>query len=347
MVDLNKPAIGTTGWGTALNANFDSLEGELNGRLSDAEISATIGAVSAEQIANPETPANSAVVEIVNDVLGGGVSGLVIVVDARGIPSTPRPAWAGIVDWMIDEGQGDPIYYSSGDRISEVSTEPIPFSPLDLNPAMWFDAASISGVANNDNVSAWENLAPSGPDAALTLGTIQYQAEGINGHPALFSAGAARMMAGDYAPHTSPLTVFLVAQCTQLPSTTPRFAIDEEHATAGGDRLGIQFGATQYGIVRSTTITGAGPTDTNPHLIEAVFNGASSSFSVDDGAPVTGTTSTSTATVRLSLFNRGGAGSGSFVGKIASVLVVPGVLTADQRAATRQYLSDRYSLGLA
>lgn len=293
-------------------------------------------------MANPESALNGATVEVVEGVLGGGVAGMMKVVDARGVPSTVRPTWAGIVEWWVDEGQGIPIHLESGDVVREVSTEPIPFSPLDLNPIAWYDAVAITGLANDATVTTWENLVTTGPDAAAVSGTVLYKSAGLNAGPSLYATNA-RMNAEGFSAFGEPVTVVIVGKVDSL-SATNRTAIDALSTSDNSNRLVVRVEQTMYGMTRDTGFS-AGTSDTNPHLFEAVFNGESSALYVDTAEPLAGSTGTS-STDTIVLFNRGDSAR-PWVGHIGCVIVVPGLLSTDQRADLRAYLNERYTLGLS
>lgn len=77
-----------------------------------AEVETTSDGILSGLINNPETASNGAVSSLVEASLSSGVTNLVLVFKGALVDSAAsRPAWAGIVDWWIYEGDTYPVNY--------------------------------------------------------------------------------------------------------------------------------------------------------------------------------------------------------------------------------------------
>ena len=121
-----------------------------SGRLSDGTLTTKIATVSATEMANAESALRDETVGVVQDVLGGGTTGLVRVeLGSLTNLATARPAWDGVVDWFVSHETDVPLYFADGDVVSWVAPEPEPFTPLAVpGVAAWFDAVSLDATLN-------------------------------------------------------------------------------------------------------------------------------------------------------------------------------------------------------
>ena len=211
------------------------------------------------------------------------------------------------------------------------------FSPLDLSPVLWLDASDTSTITEvGGAVSQWDDLSGNGNDvvqatAALqpttgtrtlnSLNVIDFQDDGMN---VTFSSSISQ-----------PNTIIIVLE-QDLTQSASFF----DGSTAAARNLGGTL-TTTYRMLSDTTITG-GTTDTDPHILRFLFNGASSTLHVDGVGVISG----NSGAEGIAGFTVGNnyPFTGNFTGAIAEVIVVDGTLTAGQISDTESYLANKWGI---
>lgn len=151
MPDISLPTVGVTpGPDYASRVNAALLA--VNAALDPAAL--------ASQIENPESPLNSAIVDIAVAALPQ-VPGIPRAYFVGADITAARPTWVGPVIWITSPGAGIPVNVLSGDIVI-VSFENIVWSPL-TQPGVqhWYDPRSIT-VANGATVTSWTDSTVNG-----------------------------------------------------------------------------------------------------------------------------------------------------------------------------------------
>lgn len=205
-----------------------------------------------------------------------------------------------------------------------------------------FNAESLNGVvADGATVSGhWVDPVSGKTATHISSASATYDADGFNGKPTVvFTNGGALQVTG-FAGYTGPWTLFLLAQST-VPADSD-FFVDAVDGGGSPLKLGVGYQTNAWRIQRSVAVSG-GVTDANPHLFEAVFNGASSSLRVDEGAAITGTTTDGQGFANLIIGGRGGD-TNRLSGKISRVIGIQGIVSSSDRAEIRAMLKTQGGL---
>lgn len=205
-----------------------------------------------------------------------------------------------------------------------------------------FNAESLAGVvADGASVSGhWVDPVSGKTATHISSPSATYDADGFNGKPTVaFPNGGALQVTG-FDGYTGPWTLFLLAQST-APADAD-FFIDAVDGGGAPLKLGVGYQTNAWRIQRSTAVSG-GVTDTDPHLFEAVFNGASSSLRVDDDAAITGATTDGQGFANIILGGRGGD-TNRLTGKISRVIGIQGIVSSTDRAEIRAMLKTQGGL---
>lgn len=344
-------ATGGTPEGNALAAKFAQT-----GNLSNAdsvESVAILGTVSTEA-ANPETELNSAITDVVEDVLGGGVSGLQKTVDARADLSSPRPAWAGVIVWLINVDDDAPLHVADGDMVWQVAEEsvPIPFTPAALpNLSVWLDAQAL-GLADGAAVASWADLSGNG-NTFVQGGSTQrpvVDIDKINGHPAVVSDGSNdSLVCSAIAPAalTGPVTLYVVGGTDLADNTSGTdFFIGSGNSADSANRFDISRDTSER--ILGTAIGGVATSaasvwTTGVKLIKFVVNGANSQVWLDGTSVATASTVSALELAKMRLFARYD-NANFFPGFIGELVLVGGTVSAPDEAELITYLETRWGL---
>lgn len=339
----------------AAAATADAAKAQVDGRLSEQALTATIAGVvpatAAAAMGNPESDLNNATIQVVDSRLGGGVEGMLRIVDARSNLSTARPIWSGQVVWLINEGDGNPADIADGDALWEVEADEIVWTPALLaNKLAWLDAQQLD-LPDASPVASWTDLSGNGNHFEQATAGAQptVDADKINGHPAVVADGTNDILhrALPTALVGQAFTLYLVAgtDLADNPSGSD-FLFSAKSAAGTAQKLDIYRTATeQYAITRGTAVTSpAAAWTTGTKIMRAVFNGANSSLTVDGTAQVP-TSSTALAGIEvlgLSIFGRADD-LNYFPGYIGEMLLVLGTVSPSDDAKVMAYLVDRWA----
>lgn len=338
-LDTNKLKIGN-GLATWNTLPYFANEDALNA------LYATHASVAAD-IANPETATNSAVLDIVNAAVPGGVE---IVVDFTNDVATPRPTWAGGVIWKTTHPTARPFHIApSGDTIRRLTEVSVGWSPSQLpNLHSWWDAQSITAAADSA-VAQWDDLSGNGHHALQSTEAARpiYRAAGLNGHPCVEFDGTDDWLITDpFTPSTAePFTMYFVGQSTPETLTGGSdFFYGGINAAASATKLdGYRTTAGLLAGSRGTALSG--PTlDNGVRRFKIVYNGTNSSITIGDGAPLTGTINQ--AGIELTRLSLGARADGAnfLLGKIGEPILVKGLVSSQDDALVVNYLQDRWGV---
>lgn len=305
---------------------------------------------AATEMANPESPLNSATVTVVEEVLGGGVEGLIYDFDGSLTDiHAARPAVSGRVRWSVwmDE-PAIPTNLISGDRIAKVEVEPVPWTPAMLpNLAGWFDAQTL-GLSDGAAVSSWQNLKAGGNPAVQATGANQplYDVDKIAGtHAAVVADGSNDRLAFAVTAYTGPITVYIVGGTDLADNASGSdFLLSAKDSASAVGRCDIYRTAGEaYTVQRVGTMASAAAAwTTGVKTMVVVTNGASSSLTVDGSSVATGNVSNGAEVAEWSLFSRSDAAN-FFPGYIGELVIVHGTVSTDDNTAMLAYLAARWA----
>lgn len=230
------------------------------------------------------------------------------------------------------------------------------FTPLALNPALWFDASQISGLSDGDSVTTWSDMSESARHATQSLAAAKptYKTGIVGGQPVVrFDGGDMLEISGTMA--LSALTAFIVFRTA---AAIPSYAAAMNFYQSGSARW-MQGVSTEA----------------------AYRNGWAGSNSSLGLTQPSGAFSTSTAYVQIwkksttqwTIYRNGTAGSAindstsaaaavscigcerlalnqyhyHFTGDIAEIIIYATALSDADRQAVEAYLSAKFGIALA
>lgn len=193
----------------------------------------------------------------------------------------------------------DDQYIVGMDEASQVAADgdTAAWTPAQLsNKVLWYDAQSLSSLyqdslfttpvaANNDPVGGVRDLFGVGNDAIQATGAnrLSYVTSGINGHPCLKATSSTLWLARTFAATINqPITILMVYQETSNAS----FRSFWDGIVATNSLRVTMFDNAPNRYISSGTGTALATTqgeDTNPHIVSAIFNGATSKCWFDGG----------------------------------------------------------------
>jgi hypothetical protein len=216
------------------------------------------------------------------------------------------------------------------------------FSPLNLQPALWYDASDTSTITElSGSVSQWDDKSGNGYHLTQLTGIYQPTTgvRTLNGRNVLgFDGADDRMITGAFASNlTQPNTIFAVF----IPEKTTAYYVYD-----GRD------GSNRHALVPNTSASlfagnslGLENADTVPQVARAVFDGTSSSLYIDGVLKRTGDVGT---------HSLGGLTVGSrysyqsfFKGAIAEIIVCDGLLSQQEITVTEDYLTRKWGTGFS
>lgn len=303
----------------------------------------------AESISNPETASNAAVLSVASSLVPGG---LISAVDAMTNLAAPRPAGAGSVMWLVPAGTAEPVNFREGDFYARATSTVVEWNPSQLpNTVGWWDAQSIT-AADGAALSQWNDLSGNVRHAVQATSGAQpiYRASGINTHPAVQFDGVDDILAAAVtgtALSGAAWTVYAVGQDTRATSTSSKFLFDGYTNAPAGQRLALSRSSTNTFVMqRGTPMSPTSPpADALSHRFRCVFNGASSSITIGNGTPVTGTVG-STPTEYFTRLTLGGRGDlANFLqGFLGEIIIVQGTVSPADDAKMTTYLQGRWGV---
>lgn len=221
-----------------------------------------------------------------------------------------------------------------------VAAESAPIgSPLDdLAWQFRYEADTLTGYSDGDQITAWTDTSGNGRDAAAEAGHAYaiYRATLINGEPGIRAeAAAARLITGSVTALTQPTDMFIVGAFS---GTALIGGIGASNRNDIYNRSGV------YGAFAGAELYSGAPAVglTPVYVIHARFNGASSALRVGGGAGVTGNAGTQVLN-GLTMFGRHNAYAGlnAVLGTVAVTTAGPSLA---QINAIGDYLADKYGL---
>jgi hypothetical protein len=220
------------------------------------------------------------------------------------------------------------------------------FTPADLAPVLWLDAADTSTITESGgSVSQWNDKSPNGYHLSQATAANQPTTgtRTLNGLNVVEFVSADWMRTASAVAVAQPFFILAVAQFDTSGRANP-------YLLSGRVDVDVLISLVQTDDLR----LGASPTyptiSTNvgldaPHVLGGLFNGASSVFRLD-GA----TFAQSAGTLALNLLMIGASGSSPATtsawldGFIAELVIVGRSLTNSEIALTESYLNNKWGL---
>ncbi|WP_079570781.1 SGNH/GDSL hydrolase family protein [Bradyrhizobium erythrophlei] len=222
------------------------------------------------------------------------------------------------------------------------------FSPGSLTGVKyWLNAGSITGVADGGSVTAakWVDGSLSVKGALASATGLIYRANG--GQPAVEFDGTASVAVSPTVSIAANRRVFVVFKSLGVNGSglNPHYIIDGAALNQGAinySNSDIEYagiGLDGGSVAQTVCIQ-----QNKPSLIDAVFNGASSSLQVDGQTVQAGTSTASTYTA-ITIGAPGNQLAGYFTNiQVLELIVCDSTLTAPQATQIRTYLNSKYSL---
>ncbi len=224
------------------------------------------------------------------------------------------------------------------------------WSPSDMaGLEMWFDAGTqTTGVADGTALAQWDDLSGNARHLVQATGSLQPTAQTgagdlINGRGVIDFDGTDDALAAVFTAIPQPTTIFVVASADV--DSNNRFYVDGGAGGTGrqaiywrvSDQLAFFGGSTE---VDATAIDV--PAVTSMHILEAVFDGASSALYVDGTARGTGNPGNHSL-IGITVGNSSSLG-GPWDGQMGTILVYSGALSSPNRDIVRAYLETRWGI---
>jgi hypothetical protein len=208
--------------------------------------------------------------------------------------------------------------------------------PLSTSPLLWYDPSNAASItASGGNVSQLNDL--SGNGYHMTAAGAAQPVTGsytINSLNTLLYTGASQMSTATIPSTSPPLTFFTVLRIDPAAFVGQIVWQSATGSNIYGPLMKNTGVWTMYGasfVDSAVSVTG------NPHLIDCILNGASSSLDLDglqiaSGNPGNGLPAATSYQI----------GSGSFIGALGEMLVYASALTANDRTTVQQYLIQKW-----
>ena len=230
----------------------------------------------------------------------------------------------------------------------------VPFSPSDVAGIVaWYKGDGVlyqdSGrttlaTADGDPIGSWSDLSGSDRHAAQATSTkrplLKTGANGINSLPvARFDGVDDFLQAAFGLTMTQPSTLFAVVKLTSATGGTGRYIFDG--ASVESNLLQSQGGTTNWTVYGGSGNVGTVASDTNPHVIRAVWNGANSNIGIDGAAGDTGNAGAATTTgITMGIGGNGTTGPAPV--SVGEVIRYSGNITGTDRTNIETYLKNKW-----
>jgi hypothetical protein len=261
--------------------------------------------------------------------------------------------WDG-TDWVLfgasiyGSGEGGRVNGSvaltpDGRRLVVGAVPGSSFSPIDLSPTVWFDAADSSTIIGSNNVSEWGDKSGNGYNLTQPVGSFwpRIDLNTINSRPVMNFLSSDHMHTSTATNISQPFHVFAVAEKTQ---TFDVSYMMDEHIGASGNFVAFSLnGSTSYDLNAGTVLSGGAP-DRDPHVMHLFVNGSNSEINIDTVNVATGNAGTNSLDLLTLGKEVNNFGNGAFNGDIAEFIIVEGSLTSQQIADAEEYLAIKWGL---
>jgi len=262
-----------------------------------------------------------------------------LMVDADNLPDYKKNALRA-----LRGSGGDSFFEETPVTASLADPNPVWFNPNTLSPLGWYDASDTASITSSGGVVSQFND-KSGNSRHLTQGTSANRpitgTRTINGRNTLDFDGVNDNLQSGTFTQAQPITAFVVVQSDVTnPSNSQALGNDVPNNTP---TLWISNGGWAY-FAGSVAASGTA-VNTNAHILEGVFSGASSGLWLD-GTFILGTNpgTNGYSTARILMGSDGNQTASCWDGRIGELLVFAGAMNSTNRAAVRYYLGDKWAI---
>ena len=157
----------------------------------------------------------------------------------------------------------------------------------------WYDASdSITPITNGSTLTGWNDKGSQLNHLVNVEGTPQYMTNIQNGLPAAYFSGAQSIYGSNKADVSQPQTHFLVFKPTGWSTGIYQGII----TMLANNTIFKNTGATTIGIAAGSNVIGQSISNNTCNIASVVFNGASSSITINNNSTVVGNAGTNSNT---------------------------------------------------
>lgn len=220
-------------------------------------------------------------------------------------------------------------------------------SPPVANYGIWYDASQTT----LGSVTPWTDLSGNGHNA-IQANPVQRpvcaanQLNGKNG--VVFNSGSSQFLAtASISPSlTQPNTIFVVSKLN-IPIVGGGYVIDGLNNILRNAMFSPGGGNSTFEMTAGTVLNTTRPIDGNAHIHGLVFNGNSSSYSIDGAAAQSGIAGGETLTGLVIGSQYDNAGGTFYNGTIFEIIVYNRLLNSAEIAQVNNYLSVKWGISIA
>jgi hypothetical protein len=202
----------------------------------------------------------------------------------------------------------------------------------------WYDPSDVASLTVAANLCSQMND-KSGHGNNVTAAGAQRPASGtatIGGKNVLTFGGASQMVSGTPLTIAQPFTILAVFQ-----ATSTGLANAQALMGFGGPTL-MQHTGNWSAVSTGAFLDSATAVDTNPHVVDAIFNGASGSLNLDRTNIASGSAGTGGLVAQPIFIGTDQAGANHWIGQVGEILIYSSALSASDRLAAENYLKTKW-----
>lgn len=205
----------------------------------------------------------------------------------------------------------------------------------------WYDASDAATLTGSPNLTGWADKGSGAKNLTNSSSSPSNGTRTVNGLNVIdFVSGTNRIMASANYSLSQPVTYFVVVVCDLATGTgTLNASVIRDPTGSQPSVLVYSSGAanTRAWTYYAGSIRQGSAMDNNPHVVTAIFNGASSGLWVDGSSVSTAGPGAGTVTNGIQL-----GSSSSFDGAIGEVLLYSSALGTSDREAVESYLRTKW-----
>lgn len=290
--------------------------------------------VGPSAMANPETAANAAVLDVVNSAFGGSITGVTLDFEGSLTNLTvARPSWSGRVNWLIPEGATLPTHLIDGDLVTEVAVDPIPWTPLGNVPLLRAWWAPNAGYSPGEAITDHPDLSGNGHTLEAYLSGVTYSATGMNGHPCLAFNDAGALNSVGWSPIADgTISVWWNGKSANTYVATSNTGTFFDGQTSGQLQMARSATSTNTNFLMRRGGSGtaaSAASDSSLHSFLGIFKKSGASTLWIDGTQVGSASSTGGVDLTGMFVGCNGSGANPLDGVIGDIVVHGGTPSTD------------------